>query len=117
VASVDVTSLPAMIPPAAWTATTFTVTSADVNVVPGVANLRYGGFSCRETAGLTALFNIKNDGTGGGSSTTIIETVSLGPNESTGEHYDPAGIASAGGISIDWVSGSITGVVFSKIQA
>lgn len=114
--SVDVTSLPAMIPPSAWMATTFTVTAADADaIVSGQANLRYGGFSCRETAGATAVFNIKNAATGAGASSTIIETVSLNPNESTGEHYDPSGIASATGISIDWVSGSITGVVYSKI--
>ncbi len=75
----------------------------DEEIAPAAAGTRYLGFSARETAGAAAVFSIHN-GTGNGD--PILDSISLAANESRSEWYGESGIASAGGIWLQRISGS-----------
>ncbi len=102
---------------AALTATAVGAVTADQNaVVAAATGLRFCGFSVRENAGSPAAaeFIIKHSATAAGG--TALYPVTLAGDQSTADViYD--GIAAANGISIDWISGSVDLVIYSRVVA
>lgn len=79
--------------------------TADQNaVVPADPGLRLFGYSVMEDAGSSASFRIMEGPTAAGG--TQVEPVSIVANESTADYWGPEGVLVAGGVSVDWISGS-----------
>ncbi len=87
----------------------------DELVVGAAAGLRLMGFSCQEATGsATANFYLRN---GTNNSGALLYAVTVAANESRGEWFGPAGIASASGIWIERVSGNVLVVTYYKAVA
>jgi hypothetical protein len=110
-------SVAATTTPAAVTATAVSAGAsigADQNaVLAATVGLRLFGYSVREDAGATAVVQIMHGATVGGG--VLVETISLGPLESTADYWGPEGVAVPNGVSIDWVSGSLKMSLKSKV--
>lgn len=88
---------------------------ADVDAaVPAAAGLRLVGFACRESAAAAAAatFIIVHGATGAAG--TPIVPVELAANGSYSAWFGPEGIATANGISIDWIAGTVDVHLFHK---
>lgn len=88
--------------------------ATDEAIAVAGAGTRLIGFSARETAGATAVFNIRH---GTGNTDPILVSVSLNANESTREWYGPDGIAAASGIWLERVSGTVQFTGYSKVAS
>lgn len=89
--------------------------ATDEAVFAAGAGTRLMGFSARETTGTgTAVFKIRN---GTSNSDPLLVSVSLAAGESAREWYGPDGIASASGIWLERVSGTIEFVGYGKVVA
>ena len=88
--------------------------ATDEAIAAAGAGTRLMGFSARETAGAAAVFSIHN-GTANGD--PLLVTVSLAAGESAREWYGESGIASAAGIWLQRVSGTVSFVGYYKVVA
>lgn len=77
--------------------------SGIVYVAPWNELAVYVGFRARETAGVGASFRLRD----GGATGTIIDTVSLGANESRDEPLGAQQLTSASGIYLEWLAGTV----------
>jgi hypothetical protein len=78
-----------------------------------IAETTLMGFSVREstnTSGATAALRLR----AGNATGAILATVTLAQNESTSDWYGPSGIAAAGGVYFELLSGSIAGGVQTR---
>lgn len=83
--------------------------------VAATAGLRYMGFTAKETTGTGyASFNVVKGATGAGGGTPL-DYVTLSPGETAREWYGPEGMDSPTGISIDWISGTPSVTIRSKV--
>lgn len=90
--------------------------AADVDAaVAAATGLRLMGFACRESAAAAApaTFRIMHGATVAGG--TVLIPVELSANESVREWFGPDGIASASGISVDWIAGTFDVELFYKV--
>jgi hypothetical protein len=76
-----------------------------------IAETTLMGFTSRETSGTATAFFRLRAGTVTG---TILETVTLAAGESTSDWYGPSGIAAAGGVYYELVSGAVAGAVRTR---
>lgn len=73
-------------------------------VVPGANNLRFMGYSFRESGGAAAQFRIRNSAVG--ASGAVMRNVVLAANQEIHEWFGPNGILAENGISIERVAGA-----------
>jgi hypothetical protein len=93
-------------------------TAARPTTLPGatglvIADTTLMGYSVKEstnTAGATAAMRLRAGTVTG----AILATVTLAQNESTGDWFGPSGIAAAGGVYLELLSGSIAGGVQTR---
>jgi hypothetical protein len=87
-------------------ANSIALTGSDQTVRTGISV--YRGFVVRETAGAAASARVYDgtDNTG-----TLIDVISLAPNESAREYYGEGGLWCATGIYVDILAGTIEGSV------
>jgi len=88
--------------------------STDEAIAAAAAGTRLMGFSCKETAGAVATISFHN-GTANGDPTIYV--VNLNANESRGEWFGPDGIAAAGGIWLQRITGTTQVVGYFKVVA
>lgn len=87
--------------------------TTDEAIAPALANTRLIGFSARETTGTAgAVFNLRHGTSNAGA---LLATVSLGANESAREWWGPDGLAAAGGIWLERVSGQLVVIGYWKV--
>lgn len=98
------------------TPTATTAVTADVDaLVAAVANLRLVGYSVKETAGAAATLSIVHGATGAAAGKIV--HINLAANESTSDWMGPEGIAVASGLSIDWLTGAASIILYTKVVA
>lgn len=84
------------------------VTASGLIQVEGTTPLIFHGFAIRETGGGAGVVEIRD----GGSSGAIIASAAFATNTSPNPLFTEAGIATAAGVYVKVVSGTISGAVF-----
>lgn len=96
-------------PAATTNAVAFSAAVGTPQVVSATAK-DYRGFSLRETAGANAVVRVYDNGSA--ASGTILDTISLGANESVREFYSAGGgVKTSNGIVVQLVSGAVEGSI------
>ncbi len=117
IGDVDVDSFPA----AATIDTALTGQTADFDVEAATANMRFIGFTARESAATAAaatvvlrhgVLSVGNCTAGG-----VIAFIELAPNESVGSYFDGRGLAVASGVCADVIAGTVDLGIFTVTEA